>query len=141
DLTNRVVYVNIDGRPGWRFHDYDRAFRSGRFAPLPPLLATSSGELLPVNPRFGPSRGANRPRYERMDGIRDAWIDNLRRMHVDYLFVSSLSAYEIDNEWHNSGGFPIEEEWARADPRAFRLEYENPQVRVFSIDLNEADGQ
>ena len=27
-LTNRVAYANIDGRPRWRFHDYDRAYRA-----------------------------------------------------------------------------------------------------------------
>lgn len=136
-LTNRVVYVNIDGRPGWRFHDYERAYRTGRFAPAPPLLATRSGELLPLSARFGSSAGAIRPRYERMEGVREAWIDNLRRFRVEYLFVSALSAYEIDNVWHNHRGFPIEDEWAGADPQLFHLEYENPQVRIFSIDLEE----
>ncbi len=139
-LTNRVIYVNIDGRPAWRFHDYDRAYRRGAFKPAPPLLATRSGELLPVSDRFGPALGAIRPRYERMQGVRDAWIDNLRRFHVDYLFVSSLSAYEIDNVWHDGRGFPIENEWAEADGGSFHLAYENPQVRVFAINLDE-DGQ
>jgi hypothetical protein len=134
-LTNRVVYANIDGRPSWRFHDYDRAYRARRFDPQPPLLAVSSGELMPVAVRTGPRSDAVRPRYERMQGLRDAWVDNLQRLRVDYLFVSSLSAYEIDYVWHNEGGFPIEDEWARSDPRAFRLVYENLQVRIYRVDL------
>jgi hypothetical protein len=133
-LTNRVVYVNIDGRPSWRFHDYDRAYRARRFDPRPPLLATSSGELLPVPPRNGSRDDALRPRYERMQGIRDAWLDNLRRFRVDYLFVAALSAYEIDYVWHNGGGFPIEDDWARSDPRQFTVVYENPQVKVYRVD-------
>jgi 4-amino-4-deoxy-L-arabinose transferase-like glycosyltransferase len=132
-LTNRVVYANIDGRPRWRFHDYDRAYRSGRFDPLPPVLATSSGELMPVGPHAGPRDDAVRPRYERMQGLRDAWIANLRQMHVDVLFVSALSAYEIDYVWHNEGGFPIEDEWASAAPGTFRRIYENGQVHVYSV--------
>jgi hypothetical protein len=142
-LTNHVVYVNIDGRPDWRFHDYDRAFRAGSFRPSPPLLATASGELLPAGqdpqrpqgPQGGSRRSqASRPRYERMEGIRDAWIDNLKTLHVGYLFVSALSAYEIDNVWHDDQGFPIESTWAAADPRAFHLAFENRLVRVFAID-------
>jgi hypothetical protein len=132
-LTNRVVYVNTDGRPRWRFHDYDRAYRAGRFDPMPPALAISSGELLPVAARSGPRDDALRPRYERMQGLRDAWIDNLRQLRVNYLFVSRLSAYEIDYVWHNDREFPIEEEWASADPAAFTLLYENPQVRIYAV--------
>ena len=72
-----------------------------------------------------------RPRYERMQGDRNAWSRNLRVLGVDHLFISALSAYEIDNVWHNDYGFPIEDEWARADPQAFALVYENPQVRIY----------
>lgn len=136
-LTNRVVYVNIDGRPTWRFDNYDRAYRAGRFRPLPPVLAASSGELRPVAPRpAGPRDDAVRPRYERMQGIRTAWLDNLQRLHVDYLFVSALSAYELDDVWHDAGGFPIEDAWARADPRAFEPVYDNPQVHVYRVAVN-----
>ena len=139
-LTNRVIYVNIDGHPRWRFDDYDRAYREGRFSPEPPPLARSSGELRPVSQRSGPRDDAARPRYERMEGFRDGWIFNLRGFGVTYLFVSALSAYEIDYVWHNEGGFPIEDEWAKADPRAFRLIYENPQVRIYAVALAEKPG-
>jgi hypothetical protein len=134
-LSNRVLYVNIDGRPRWRFHDYDRAYRAGRFDPRPPMLARSSGELMPVAQRTGPRDDALRPRYERMEGIRDAWIANLQAFDVRHLFIAALSAYEIDYVWHTDRGFPIEEEWARSDPRSFPLQYENPQVRVYAVDV------
>jgi dolichyl-phosphate-mannose-protein mannosyltransferase len=134
-LTNRVLYVNINGRPRWRFHDYDRAYRAGRFEPIPPLLATSSGELMPVAQRSGPRDDALRPRYERMEGVRDGWIANLETFGVRHLFIAALSAYEIDYLWHTDHGFPIEEQWAAHDPQSFRLEYENPQVRIYAVDL------
>jgi hypothetical protein len=132
-LTNRVIYVNIDGRPSWRFDDYDRAYRAGRFSPTPPLLATSSGELLAVSQRAGPRDDALRPRYDRMQGLRDAWVFNLHRLGVGHLFIAALSAYEIDYVWHNARGFPIEDEWAAADPAAFRVLYENAQVRIYAV--------
>ena len=134
-LTNRVVYVNIDGRPRWRLHDYDRAYRAGRFSPAPPLLAVSSGELMPIARRPGPRDDALRPRYERMQGIRGAWTDNLRQLDVGFLFVAALSAYEVDYVWHDERGFPIEEAWASGEPQSFRLVYDNPMVRIYAIDL------
>jgi hypothetical protein len=132
-LTNRVMYVNIDGRPRWRFHDYDLAYRTRRFTPVPPVLATSSGELMPVSRQPGIAAEALRPRYERMQGIRDAWIANLQRFEVAYLFISALSAYEIDYNWHDDRGFPIEESWAKDDPEMFQLMYENPQIRIYAV--------
>ena len=132
-LTNRVIYVNIDGRDHWRFHDYDRAYRLGQLVLKPPTLATSSGELLPAPAHSGPHANASRPRYERMQGARSAWELGLRRTGVGHLYISALSAYEVDNVWHNAGGFPIEDDWARSDPAIFRLMYENPQVRIYAV--------
>jgi hypothetical protein len=132
-LANRVVYVNIDGRQRWRFHDYDRAYRLGRWSPPASALAVSSGELMPIATRSGPREDAVRPRYERMDGNRDAWIGNLERLRVQYVFVARLSAYEIDYVWHNERGFPIEDEWATSDPVRFRPVYRNPQVHIYSL--------
>jgi hypothetical protein len=136
-LTNRVVYVNTDGHPRWRFHDYDRAYRAGRFAPIPPALATGSGELLAIGERAGARDDAVRPRYERLQGRQAAWIGNLSLLKVDHLFISALSAYEIDYVWHNTRGFPVEDEWAAADPASFSLEYENQRVRMYAVNLRE----
>jgi hypothetical protein len=133
-LTNRVVYVNIDGRAHWRLHDYDHAFRSGRFAPGEPRLAKSSGELLPVGARTGPRDDASRPRYERMQGIPEAWAYALESEGVRYLYVAALSAYEVDYVWHTDRGFPIEDIWAQSDRTRFHLVYENPQVHIYSVE-------
>lgn len=133
-LTNRVYYVNIDRHRDWRFHDYARAHERRRDdAPPIAALAVGSGVLVPL---AGPPRwhiDAVRPRYERMAGDRDAWIGNLKSLGVNRLFVSTLSAYEIDYVVHNSGGFPIEDDWARNDSSAFTLLYENPQVRIYAV--------
>ena len=139
-LTNRVIYVNIDGRDSWRLHDYDRAFREGRLTPKPPFLAISSGELRSVDPRVvGPRNDASRPRYERLAGNLDAWLFGFDRQHVTYLSVHALSAYEVDYQWHTSDGFPIEEEWAKSDPQTFHLIYENPLVRMYQVTLPRKD--
>ena len=131
-LSNRVYYVNIDRHTGWRFHDYARA--RGRAGTEPSAaLARASGQLMPL--REGRIEEASRPRYDRWEGYREAWIQNLRSAGAGYLFVSVLSAYEIDYVWHNEQGFPIEDEWARAGPQAFRLVYENGQVRIYAVDL------
>ena len=137
-LTNRVYYVNIDEHRGWRFHDYARNRRRIPLEDGP--LARASGELQPATERDRAAGEALRPRYERMSGSRQAWVGNLKALGVDRLFVAALSAYEIDEQWHNAGGFPIEDEWARSDPDAFQLTYENPQVRIYSIDFGRRAG-
>jgi hypothetical protein len=132
-LTNRVVYANIDGHPSWRLHDYDRAFRAGRFEPIPPALATSSGELEAVPQHPGPHDDAIRPRYERLQGFPDIWIRNLDRLDVDYLFVARLSAYEIDYQAHDNAGFPIEDQWAQAAPETFHRVFDNDDARIYAL--------
>jgi dolichyl-phosphate-mannose-protein mannosyltransferase len=130
-LTNRVYYVNTDRHLDWRLHDYDRAVRARRDPEGQAPLATSSGVLLPL-PAGAKAGDAVRPRYSRMGGDPEAWIRNLRTLRVDHVFISALSAYEIDYMWHDAGGFPIEDKWARADPR-FTIVYENPQVRIYAV--------
>ena len=129
-----MYYVNIDRHRDWRFHDYDRAHRRRRDDDAPiEALAVSSGVLVPLP---GPPRwhvDAVRPRFERMAGDRDAWIGNLKALAVDRLFVTALSAYEVDYMSHDGGGFPVEDEWARANPSTFALIYENPQVKVYAV--------
>jgi hypothetical protein len=133
-LTNRVYYVNIDRHLDWRLHDYARAKQRRRDdAPDDSeRLATASGVLRPAAPTVD---GAVRPRAARMQGYRDAWLANLKALHVTHLFVTSLSAYEIDYMWHDAGGFPIEAAWAERDPDAFVLAYANPQVQVYEVRL------
>lgn len=128
-LANRVVYVNIDAHTRWRFDNYARAYHTGHLPQEGPLLATSSGELLPA----ASPADALRPRYERLNGDRTDWIGNLKAMGVQHVFVAQLSAYEIDDNWHDDQGFPIENAWAAGDPARFRLEYENARVRIYAI--------
>lgn len=133
DLANVVSYVNVDRHPTWRFHDYAHAFqRSPVRAVDPARLATPSGLLMPAVAR-GDGVDALRPRFERMSGDRSAWIANLRTLRVEYVFISTLDPYEIDYVWHNEQRFPIEDEWAKADPALLRLVYENPDVRIYQV--------
>ena len=127
-LTNRVEYINIDRHASWRFHDYARARSRGLLGVH--SFAEPSGQLMPLV-RGNPN--APRPRFERWEGDQDAWVANLRAAGVSHLFVTVLSAYELGFNWHNEGGFPIEDAWARDDPARFRLLYENGQVRLYAV--------
>jgi len=136
-LSNRVYYVNIDRHRDWRFDDYDKARRrrrSGEPIDAHPL-ASPSGVLLPLAHPTSSPIDAVRPRSDRLNGLRGAWIENLQARGVGVLFVTALSAYEIDYNWHDAGGFPIEAEWARADPAAFTLVFENSQVRIYAVHI------
>jgi hypothetical protein len=129
-LSNSVVYVNIDRHADWRFHDYAK-IRS-RLPDVPPgALARPSGQLMPL---LGRVPDASRPRYERWEGSSDAWLQNLRKAGATHVFVTTLSAYEIGDQTHNDGGYPIEDDWARADPRTFVLVYENNSARIYRLD-------
>jgi hypothetical protein len=130
-LSNRVFYVNIDRQTSWRFHDYARARRGRLSAPGEGLLARPSGQLMAA--REGHSEEMSRPRFERWEGYREAWVQNLRSTGAEYLFVTALSAYEVDYVWHNSGEFPIEDDWARIDTQDLTLVYENSQVRIYKL--------
>jgi len=111
DFDNRVYYVNVDRHFDWRYHDYVRAERR-RADYRPP--------------------DAPNPPYYREHGYREAWVDNLTRARVDFVFISRLSL-EITDVWKNAAGFPVEEDWAHADPRMFGVVFENPEVRIYSI--------
>ncbi len=129
-LSNVVYYVNIDSHMSWRFDQYAAALGGAR-GPLTPggPLARPSGALVPA---LQPD-DAERPRFERRFGNRDAWRMNLKRERIAYVFLSTLDSYEIDYVWHNGQGFPIEDEWARTDPSTFRLVYENAAVRIYEV--------
>jgi hypothetical protein len=134
-LSNRVYYVNIDRHRDWRFEDYDHAHRRRRDDEPAPAdrLAVPSGVLLPVENPGASQIDAVRPRYARFQGMRDAWIDNLKARKADVLFVTALSPYEIAYNWHDAGGFPVEAAWAQSNPELFTLVYENPQTQVYAV--------
>ena len=136
-LSNRVVYANIDGHVSWRFHDYDRAYRAGRFEPVPPALATSSGELEPVPEHPGPHDDAIRPRYERLQGFPDLWRHNLDRSAST---TSSSRVYRPTKStirFTITPGFPIEDQWAVAAPDTFTRVYENQDARLYAVNRRE----
>jgi hypothetical protein len=133
-LVNRVYYVNIDRHRDWRFDDYAKAHRHRRpdSASLANQYATPSGVLIPID-EGAPQIDAVRPRFERWDGLREAWIDNLRARGVDLLFVMTLSPYEIDHNWHDARGFPIEATWAQSDSALFTRVFVNSRVQIFAV--------
>lgn len=134
DLANTVYYVNIDDHRSWRFDQYARAYETGALTVPASPLARASGVLMPAR---GPD--AARPRYERLAGDPDEWKMSLQREEITYLFVERLDGYEMDYQWHNAAGFPIEDEWARKDPRSFGLSYSNDEVRIYVVSLSMTD--
>ena len=134
DLTNTVSYVNIDNHLSWRFDQYARAFERSEIAVPTPPLAEASGVLMPAR---GPD--AVRPRFERRSGDAEEWKMNLARERIDYLFVTRLDPYEIGYQRHDAQGFPVEDEWAKKDPRAFRTIYSNDDVRIYAVNLAMTD--
>jgi len=131
-LQNTVYYVNIDRHIDWRFDHYARAYRR-RGAAEDVRLASASNVLDPLDAADNRRIDAPRPRFERMSGDRAAWIRNLRTLQINYLCVFALNPYEIKYVWHNAAGFPIEDEWAQADTRAFQLVYDNQSARIYSV--------
>jgi hypothetical protein len=132
-LARVVSYVNIDRHANWRFDDCARAFRCAhdRGDPPPSALARPSGLLMAALPH-GNWVDALRPRFDRMSGSRDAWWNNLEARGIRYVFIATLDSYEVDYVWHNAQGFPIEDEWARADG-TLHLAYENADVRIYEV--------
>jgi hypothetical protein len=133
-LTNTVYYVNIDDHVSWRLDEYARAYERGALTRPPSPLAQPSGVLMPAR-----GSDAVRPRFERLAGDPDEWKMNLERERIMYLFIDRLDAYEVGYQWHNAQGFPIEDEWARRDPRAFRLTFSNEDVRIYAVSLPMTD--
>ncbi len=132
-LQNTVYYVNIDRHVEWRFDHYARAYER-RGAAGDVRLASASNVLDPLG-ADGSRVDAPRPRFERMSGDRTAWIRNLRQLQINYLCVFALNPYEIKYVSHNDAGFPIEDDWAQADTRAFQLVYDNRSARIYSVHL------
>jgi hypothetical protein len=123
-----VRYIIIDRHANWRFHDYARARGKGAcagahsFAQPPDSSGRWSGTVQRRRDRDSNAGKA----------IETPWLANLRAAGVTHLFVTALSAYELEFSWHDEGGSPSRMR-ARADPNLFRLLYENGQVRVYSL--------
>ncbi len=97
-LRNRVVYVNVEGDADDLMHDFHRR-------------AVAAGHPLATTSR--PTWGHRRPQFH-------VWLQNLKALGVDLLFVTDLNrrggVYPC-----GLGGFPIERTWAAWHPEIFEL--------------------
>jgi hypothetical protein len=132
-LQNTVSYVNIDRHTDWRFDQYARSFSHRDPAANGGVRLASASHVLDPLDANEDGRDTPRPRYERIDGDASAWMHNLARRHISYLVVFSLNPYESNYVWHNDGGFPIEDAWARAEANAFHLVFDDPDARIYSV--------
>jgi hypothetical protein len=116
-----VEYVNINDHPDWLPHDYHRErLRGGETG----LAATPW------------------PQWYRSTGDYDAWVVNLRRRRIDFVFIARENRHgRLDaNPVAALPPFPIERTWADAHPESFvdlgPFEYPTdtiPWVRVYRL--------
>ncbi len=102
DLRNDVVYVNPDGHPSWRMHDYQRT-------------SEDRGE-----PRLWDTP---RPGWGRLSLDINEWVRNLAEAGVDFLVVARCRADQGPFNLADSEGFPVERVWAEANPSVFTPVY------------------
>jgi Dolichyl-phosphate-mannose-protein mannosyltransferase len=117
---NDVEYVNIDHHPDWLPHDYHRErLRRGQ-----------SG--LAADPW---------PQWYRSTANYDAWLANLRRRGIDFVFIARENRHgRLEVNAGMLPSFPIERRWADAHPESFvdigPFEYPAdiiPWVRVYRL--------
>lgn len=111
-LANRVAYANVSGAHDWMFHDFELKARQ------------SAGYERPKTAK---------PGFDRKNPDLQAWLGNLAKERVGYLFVSILSEEESSYIDHDTEGFPIERFWADSDPNRFRLLFHNPFTRIYAV--------
>jgi len=99
-LENRVLYVPARRPAQGRFDEYAAS---------------------PAVARLG-APNTSEPAVDRyvMDG--NIWLENLRRLGVDYVLVSQMFPGLLLNLRHDSRGFPIEEQWLEKLCRTARSE-------------------
>jgi len=107
-LKNKVLYVNLDGRPGLLFHDYERESRNG-VNYLPPYDSTSLNYIF---------RGKS---------DYPAWSALIKNSGADLLFATE--------EYIVGRGVttPIEIDWALAHPETFRPAFHEGSIYIFRI--------
>ncbi len=59
----------------------------------------------------------------RVDPSPGAWLENLRRQNVRWLYVARFPEFD----------FPVEDRWASSHPELFRLRFEDPTNRVYEL--------
>ncbi len=107
-LRNEVRYVNVDAHPAWLPHDYHQA--AGR-----------------------PHWPNSRPGWDRAHPDPVAWLENLRREGIEFLFIARADPREGAHNVADAQGFPIERQWADARPADFRRFHADPRVRLYRV--------
>jgi hypothetical protein len=60
-----------------------------------------------------------------------AWIDNLKKSGIDYLFIALPHA--VNNESGDPKRFPIEDEWAAMHPGTFKSVFSNSLSHIYQV--------
>jgi hypothetical protein len=98
-LRNEIAYVNINAHPDWLPHDYHRHGQSAVAGP--------------------PARDPW-PQWYRAEADFDAWVANLRRRRIEFLFVARENRHgRLEPGPDDLPRFPIEKQWADAHPDQF----------------------
>ncbi|MEW6201552.1 MAG: glycosyltransferase family 39 protein [bacterium] len=104
-LKNDVVYINTDGRGGWKFHNYERKFRE------------KGGKITESTSVFHIFRGEKNS---------DAWYRLMKKEKVNYLFVTKQFYKGIVE-------LPVEAEWALSHPDKFILRFQEGDTYIFKV--------
>ncbi len=64
-----------------------------------------------------------------------AWIENLRKAKIEYLF-SALPCFQ-NREVEDPAKFLIEDDWAAGHPEFFKLLFKNSLVHIYSVNLKD----
>jgi hypothetical protein len=113
-LKNSFFYVPITERNAPLFHDCLR------------IIKEEKRYAVPATDRIDFCR--RKPNY-------DVWLERLKRERADILHVSALHPNDLPHIKHDMAGFPIEREWADANPEIFKPAYMNSQVRIYLLKL------
>ena len=99
NLRNGVAYININAHPDWLPHDYANERRQAG-------QSTRSRDPW--------------PQWFREEADFDAWVSNLRRRGVEFLFVARENRHgRLEVYTDPLPRFPIEKQWADAHPDLF----------------------
>ncbi len=108
NFKNEAVYVSVNRIHPVRLHD----FIDTKYAWTNDFLALH--------------KNLEKDGYYRQKPDYYAWLKNLDSEAIDFLLVYSLNQVE-------GNIFPLEEEWARSNPRQFSLVFGNDSVRIYKL--------
>jgi hypothetical protein len=116
-LQNRVMPVNTDEHSDFAFHDYA-------------ALDNAMTRARPNTPEAA---------YYRTTLDQRSWLENIRHLNLDYLFISTVAENQMLTIRHDEDGFPIEARWAVNTPEVFTLEHEGEHTRIYRINSMSLD--